>query len=463
LDRVVDQPTMDAIMQDARSAGASAIRTWFFQSYYDLDASGRAAPPSFSAFDRVLGTAAAYGLKVIPVLMNEFPTCEAPGAKVRDLSFFENGYRQPQPPYALSFARYAATVARHYSGDQTIAFWQLGNELYADEPSCGAATEGSAARALRSFADAMTGAIRAVDPHHLVSLGTIGTGQCGLSGRDYAYVQAGAVDICDYHDYGDVTHSVPNDGFNRLAQRIAECRAMHKPLVVSESGIPADVDDRGRSAGAVSPSSLQLRAGFFDAKLTAAFAAGIMGYGLWEMQQSRSDSPYNRGQSEYEIGPGDPTGSVTARLAATLGARGPRVRADFEDGRDGWVSAAGRLALADSTAEAWDGDHSLAIFTLGGAGALATARTAGARSGTTLVVHVFRPELAPATVSVQPQAISRRGLVKGPSTALLAGWNTVSWRLPAHPHRRLRRIGLAILNPSAWSGPLYLDGVAWGR
>jgi hypothetical protein len=139
------------------------------------------------------------------------------------------------------------------------------------------------------------------------------------------------------------------------------------------------------------------------------------------------------------------------------------VRADFEDGRDGWVRAAGRLALADSTAEAWHGPRSLAIFTLGGGGAVSTARTAGARSGTTIVFHVFRPEFAPATVSVQPQAVSRRAPVKGPSTALLAGWNTVSWTWAGSPHRRLRQIGLAILNPSGWSGPLYLDGVAWGR
>jgi mannan endo-1,4-beta-mannosidase len=209
------QADLDEVMQNAAASGASVIRTWFFQSYYDLNAQGGRTSPSWTAFDRVLDTAARYGLKVIPVLVNEYQQCE-PASVTKNLGFFQSAYEQPGYGYPLSFKQYATTVAQHYADNSTVAFWQIGNELYDDTPSgCSSAAESQGAQALRSFADNMTDALKSVDPNHLVSLGTEGTGQCGLEGSDYQYVMAGAVDLCEYHDYDDVTDPMPNDGYNR--------------------------------------------------------------------------------------------------------------------------------------------------------------------------------------------------------------------------------------------------------
>ncbi len=165
-------------------------------------------------------------------------------------------------------------------------FWQIGNELAIDSPSgCDGSTEAAGAQALRAFADDIATEIKQVDPNHLVSLGTIGTGQCGLEQRDYEYVQAGAVDLCDYHDYNEATDALPDDGYNRLAQRLTQCGALGKPLVVTESGIVADVGDQGQSTGVIDSQTLALRASLFQQKLTAAFDAGVSGYLLWEKQQ----------------------------------------------------------------------------------------------------------------------------------------------------------------------------------
>jgi mannan endo-1,4-beta-mannosidase len=464
----LDQPTLDSVMQGVKSSGGTVVRTWFFQSYYDLGMNNQPTTPSWTAFDRVLAAAAQYGLKVIPVLTNEYSACE-PGAAPKNLSFFTSGYESPQGPYPLSFKTYATTVAAHYAANPTIAFWQLGNELAVNTgPGCSAGTERASAKALRGFADDMTGAIKGADPNHLVSLGTIGTGQCGLQVRDYAYVQAGKIDICDYHDYGDVTQPIPSDGFNRLAQRISECQAMHKPLVVTESGIPANVDDRGVASGAVTAATLQLRAGFFAATLPAAFAAGVSGYGLWEKQQNPSISPYNIAQDQFEIGPGgaggDPTDAVTAAIAARLGHSLPTDRFDFEAGTtDGWQLSAGSGAVGNSTAEAWSGYHSLAITLDDGSGfaSVSTPETGGAGSGTTLTFHVYRPLFAPETVEARPLVVNRGRTVRGPTTALLSGWNTITWKLPAHLHRPLTRIGLSIIDVPRWRGTVYLDDVAW--
>jgi mannan endo-1,4-beta-mannosidase len=319
----LDQGTLDGILLDAKRSGASVIRTWFFQSYYDLDAQGRPMTPSWSAFDRVLSAAAAYGLKVVPVLVNEWQACE-PSSTNKNLAYYQSGYRSPGYGYPLSFQTYATTVAAHYAGNPTIAFWQIGNELENNVPSgCTAAAETAGAKALRAFADSVTSAIKGVDPNHLVSLGTMGGGQCGLAGSDYEYVHAGNVDLCEYHDYGDPTQAIPNDGYNLLAQRIVQCRALDKPLFVGESGIVADVGRSGQSTGAITSVSLQLRAGFFEAKMTAAFGDGLVGYLLWDKEQIASNSAQNLAGARYVVGPNslfpDPTNAVTASIGDVLG------------------------------------------------------------------------------------------------------------------------------------------------
>ena len=317
--RQIDDATLNLVLRDAKKSGATIIRTWFFQSYYDMNSPGAWIQPTWAAFDRVLNAAAANGLKVVPVLINEWQSCEPPSTN-KNLGFFQTGYERPDSyGYPLSFKTYATTVAKHYANNTHIAFWQIGNEMqnYTDT-GCDSFAERAGASALRAFTDDTTAAIKTVDPNHLVSLGTSGGGECGLSGADYQYVYAGAVDICDYHDYNNVTQAMPDDGYNRLAQRIAQCQALSKPIVVSESGIAADVDDNGQDAITVTNTTLQNRANFFQAKLVAAFNRGVVGYLLWEKEQDASNSAENFNHGLFEIGPNDPTNSVTAIAAKSL-------------------------------------------------------------------------------------------------------------------------------------------------
>jgi hypothetical protein len=318
-ERPIGNATLNSVLQNAKKSGATVIRTWFFQSYYDMNSRGAWIPPTWAAFDRVLKAAAFHGLRVIPVLVNEWQMCE-PASTNKNLGFFQAGYKRPDSyGYPLSFKAYATKVARHYANNTQIAFWQIGNEMQNfTSTGCDSYAESAGAKALRAFADHMTAAINAVDPNHLVSLGTAGVGECGLSLTHYQYVHAGAVDICDYHDYQSVTQAMPNDGYNRLAQRITQCRALDKPIVVTESGIAADVDGNGKDTGTVTSVTLQNRARFFQAKLVAAYRRGVVGYVLWEKEQDASSSAENFSHGLFEIGPSDPTNSVTARVAKSL-------------------------------------------------------------------------------------------------------------------------------------------------
>jgi hypothetical protein len=470
--RAATQSAIDEVMRNAAASGASAIRTWFFQSYYDVNAQGRWRAPSWAAFDRVLNAAARYGLKVIPVLVNEYQDCEPPSV-TKNLGFFQSAYAQPGYGYPLSFKSYAVTVARHYANDPRIAFWQLGNELYDDTPSgCTALAESQGAHALRAFADAMTGALKAVDPNHLVSLGTQGSGQCGLAWSDYQSVMAGAVDLCEYHDYDDVTQPVPSDGYNRLAQRIEQCQALAKPLFIGESGIPADVEASGQATGPVTARSLRRRAGFYAAKIAAAFGAGVVGYALWDKEQSASDSSWNMQEDQgYDIGPNslgyDPTNTVTADAAKTLRKPNGSVHAGFEDGGlDGFTVTAGSVGvrLGNSGVAAWAGGRSLALTLAPGSGGpqIATAAATGVGAGTTVTFHVDEPSTAGPGISVAPFVTDARGTeTSAAATALARGWNIVTWTVPASFAGAAATLGLRVEgNPTAASA-LYVDQVAW--
>ncbi len=310
--RSTSKGALDSAMKRARADGATVVRTWFFQSYY------QGSRNHWAPFNRVLSAASARGLKVVPVLVNEWRDCE-PSAKNKDLGFFSGGYRARGYGYPLSFRSYATTMASHYASDPRIAFWQIGNELESNAPSgCDSGAERAGADALRSFADDVTAAIKSADPNHLVSLGTIGSGQCGLAGPDYRYVHAGRVDLCEYHDYNDVTQALPDDGYNRLAQRLDECAGLGKPLVVGESGIPANVGSSGQAVGKAGAATLQRRARFFQAKMTAAFANGAAGYLLWQRTAFPSTSSRNLGGDGFGIGPSDPTDAVVRAQAASL-------------------------------------------------------------------------------------------------------------------------------------------------
>jgi hypothetical protein len=265
----------------------NVVRTAFYQSGGNNGA--------YTDFDRYITYAKRYGLYIVPILVNHLINCE-PSTAAKTSSWYQSGYKQPNDGYPFSFRDYALKLAQHYANEPTIAFWQLVNEP--DAGPCGAA----GAYVLRSFADDMTAALKAVDPNHMVDLGAPG-GCAGDNTTDYTTIVSGQVDLCDvWHDYGQVATPLPS----QIQQRIAICRNLNKPAFVGESGICADSTANGDCSGTVTTTTLNQRATFFDAKLGAGFNAGLVGYLIW-----------NKGSESAQdnIGPGDPTESVLAKYA----------------------------------------------------------------------------------------------------------------------------------------------------
>ncbi len=301
-----------------RAAGGTVVRTWFFQSIWDPDGDGLG---DFAAFDRVIDAAVARGLRVIPVLTNHWADCEA-GGSTKDHGFYSGGYVHAESGSSLSYVEYAALLADYYSAEPGIALWELANEPEAPLPD-GRCEEASARNALVAFGWAGADAIRAADPNHLISLGAIGSGQCGTAGTDYLTAQ-GAMDICSLHIYDEVPQDaaieLPGDAINGVAARIEQCTEAGKPIVAGELGLEADLDALGNPTGSVTTQTLGNRAAFLDARVEAMRALGLDGFLVWQLE----DGPPRAGSEDpYGVGPCDPVSSVLLAHAGDRATAGP--------------------------------------------------------------------------------------------------------------------------------------------
>jgi hypothetical protein len=299
---LMSEQQLEYYFQDvSRNSRANVVRMWWFQR--DI---GTGTNP-WAPFDQIVTAAKAVGVRIVPALANQWQTCDEPSPATPEklLSWYQGGYQQPEGGYDLSYQAFATQLAAHFANEPTIAFWQLVNE--AEAPTTSGCDENAGGLALRTFADTMANALHQADPHHLVNLGTQGAGECGTAGGDYTYVHAGAVDLCEVHDYSNPALAMPA-GPNSLSSDISGCHGLNKPIFIGESGIPANVQKDGSSGSAtITSATLGQRAQFFKAKIDAFDAAGGVGYVIW------FKSPfYNVSLDNADIPDGDPTEAVLA-------------------------------------------------------------------------------------------------------------------------------------------------------
>jgi endo-1,4-beta-mannosidase len=268
----------------------NVIRVWFFQHL-----AVRAGLRDWTMLDHVVAAAKAHHMLVLPVLGNQWGDCERPSGYHGE-DWYRTGYRAPDPAGTVPYRAWVVEVARRYRGDPAIAAWTLMNEPE-DAVAKNGACPPDATAVLRSFADDVATLVKKADPAHLVTFGTVGGSQCGTAGDEYRRLYASpALDLCEYHDYGSPGTPMPGDQINGLQIRLDQCTALHKPLLVAESGIdPATVGGTSQ------------RAADFAAKASAEFSAGIAGLLVWEWRAAAQT-----GGDPYVIGPGDPALSALA-------------------------------------------------------------------------------------------------------------------------------------------------------
>ncbi len=156
-------------------SGNQVFRSWFFQAM----ATSKGVR-DWSAFDHTLAVAKAHGVKVIATLANQWGSCESPTSQYKYASWYQGGYKtQVLATTTVPYRQFVQEVVSRYKNDPTIAMWQLMNEaeIKTNSSTCGSTTD------LYNFTSDVSKLIKSIDSNHLVSLGTMGSSQCGTQGR----------------------------------------------------------------------------------------------------------------------------------------------------------------------------------------------------------------------------------------------------------------------------------------
>ncbi|RKU39751.1 hypothetical protein DL546_000348 [Coniochaeta pulveracea] len=157
-------------------------------------------------FDKVVKAATDTGIKLIVALTNNWADYGGMDVYTMNLGgrYHDDFYRVPKIKDA--FKRYVKTMVTRYKDSPAIMAWELSNE-----PRCGAdgvrnlpRSSDCTASMMSAWIDEMSGYIRTLDPHHLITWG--GEGEFNGQSEDWAYSGA---------DGGDFEHelSLPNIDF----------------------------------------------------------------------------------------------------------------------------------------------------------------------------------------------------------------------------------------------------------
>jgi hypothetical protein len=262
---------------------------------------------NWSAMDTLLATFASNGKKVILVLGNNVADGTNDDGALKDLTWWRGGYSTQvqstsSPAEVVTYRQYVNDIVTRYRNNPTILMWQLVNEGQAIN-SNGSCTEATALAAELAFANDVGGLVKSIDSNHLVSLGTT-SGACGSDNGDYQTLYASPdIDVCDFHDYG-YPHSPMGltEINNGLQGTIDHCHADGKAIMVGELGFDWTATP-AYGQPPISPPTLSERATLLQAKVTAQFAAGIVGMCVWSWR----NNPVTPGDGRdygYEVGPG---------------------------------------------------------------------------------------------------------------------------------------------------------------
>jgi mannan endo-1,4-beta-mannosidase len=287
----------------------SLVRVWFTRALATQAATGTR---DWSSIDRVVAAAEASPRRprLIITLATQSGICDDGEWKGSD--WYLDGFRSRAGAPSSGGGTYLEFLQQavvRYGDSPAVAMWEPVNEPEAADCAVGVSGTGcygaktcpaGAAHALRTFFDVAGAEIHRLAPGALVLSGALGGDQCGWASVPSLPNASPGIDVLSFHDYG--SDEAPVSAW--LAVRLDEARALDRPLVVGEVGIP------GRDVPGCR--SLDDRAARLQAKVLGGLAAGAAGVVLWV---------YGGGGPvgcDLYVQPGDP---VLRWLATAPGAR----------------------------------------------------------------------------------------------------------------------------------------------
>jgi len=211
-----DHNAIDCELGYAERIGLNAVRIFLQSLVYHH------APKRFLRnFEDFVSTAAAHGLKVMPVL---FDSCfgAAPSIESRHMWVANPGPDRMAEEFWPEFDAYARAVVSRYVGDTRVFMWDVMNEPTATPLSN--STEGLAL--IDRFVAHYCTFVRQLDPTHPLTVGVATSDNAGV---------VGLVDVLSCHSYLPGVEIFRKD----LANTRDQARAAGKPWLVTECGNPA--------------------------------------------------------------------------------------------------------------------------------------------------------------------------------------------------------------------------------
>lgn len=259
----------------------------------------------FTSLDAVFRAAERHGQLLIAVLTSDDGGCE--NDYFKDYDWYAGGWRTDvSHGLPMTFAAWLDTAVKRWGGSRSLAGWTAVGEpepSYCLDHTCHWTKRGCRATApqtLRTFLDVSGARIRELDPGTVIFSGHAGGGQCGSAGDEFEMVAASpGVDVLEYHYYEQMDY-LPGDPYDGLQRRVAQTRAVGKPLFAAEIGMEAGSCD-----------SLDKRRqvlGDAIAKMRTMGAAGAM---FWAFVPDPRP-----GECTLDIGPTDPLWSLIGATPA---------------------------------------------------------------------------------------------------------------------------------------------------
>lgn len=214
--------------------------------------------------EKALQVASLYNVRLICVLTDSFGVSRfyPPG----DLQYHNykpgdlmNEYWYHQA-YQFNYKPMVLRLVNRFKNDPTVFCWQLGNEMKCPWEYGGTGND------LLPFCQDMASAIRAIDPNHMISLGTAGTEYSYLDDQEARDVYAN-FDFLTVHAY---------NGADNEARDAVLATELGKPLVISEAGFGKDLYSDAPRQG-----QLSIRAEATNTDIAKWVGRGARGYMNW--------------------------------------------------------------------------------------------------------------------------------------------------------------------------------------
>lgn len=304
---------LDTAMKYAKDKGGSTVlRSWAFQAYTK-------SGTDWTGIDKLIRIAKANNFKLILALENGAGHCQQGNngqAKYQyeNDSWYSNGYTKKYGSNKKTYPEYVDAIVKKYKDEPTIMAWELVNEPDTSRRTNGVTDCRSGTQTvLTAFAKDISNRIRAIDSKHLITLGAQSNGVCGSSGPDYVEVNSlPNIDFGTIHDYGywaDTTRknlaqgeklALPGsttNGNSLPSLNSTECKnvygarmacsisyamqTLNKPIIIEEAGV------------STARYNMNERANIFELKIKTAFAQGVSGYLVWQLNKVIDTEKYD--------------------------------------------------------------------------------------------------------------------------------------------------------------------------